>query len=178
MSPVSAMVFAVFGGVWIMLAIFSQREPIPALSVIPLIISGAIVWSAIRAQKSQIEKTPDERARTNKIVMYASIFEGVAIFIGLNILDNIGRPDLYLPGLALVVGLHFLPFARYIPDRRYYGIAAAMIAAALAGWAIQSQNLRTGLVGISCGLLLWGAAAVAIREASTARARGFNPHTP
>jgi hypothetical protein len=38
--------------------------------------------------------------------------EGVGIFIGINIVINMGHADLTIPVLALVVGLHFYPLAK------------------------------------------------------------------
>jgi len=38
--------------------------------------------------------------------------EGLGIFIGVNIVINLGHPELAVPVLALVVGLHFYPLAK------------------------------------------------------------------
>jgi len=38
--------------------------------------------------------------------------EGLGIFIGINIVVNLGHPELTIPVLALVVGLHFFPLAK------------------------------------------------------------------
>jgi len=38
--------------------------------------------------------------------------EGLGIFIGINIVVNLGHPELAVPVLALVVGLHFYPLAK------------------------------------------------------------------
>jgi hypothetical protein len=38
--------------------------------------------------------------------------EGLGIFIGINIVINLGHPELTIPVIALVVGLHFYPMAK------------------------------------------------------------------
>jgi len=38
--------------------------------------------------------------------------EGVGILIGINIVVNIGHPELTIPTIALIVGLHFYPMAK------------------------------------------------------------------
>jgi len=38
--------------------------------------------------------------------------EGLGIFIGINVVINLGHPELAIPVLALVVGLHFYPLAK------------------------------------------------------------------
>jgi lipoprotein signal peptidase len=166
MSPISAMVFGVFGGAWILFAIFSKPDPIVAWSVIPIGIAGVIVWWAVKTQRRMPMQRDEDRARINKIVSAASIFEGLAAFGGVNVLDNLQRKDLYFPGLATIVGVHFLPFARFIPDRRYYVLAFALCAVGAIGWMINDQSIRTAVVCFSSAMLLWGAAVVALRELS------------
>jgi len=52
--------------------------------------------------------------------------EGLGIFVGINIVINLGYPDLVIPTIALVVGLHFFPLAKVFKRTvDYY----------LAGWA-------------------------------------------
>ena len=95
--------------------------------------------------------------------MYATAFEGIALFVGANILNNLGIADQYLPLLAVIVGLHFLPFARYMPDRRYYLISSTLIAIGIAGAAVPSPDIRAWLVGLSSALVLWSASVIALR---------------
>src|SRR5476651_1634281 len=38
--------------------------------------------------------------------------EGLGILIGINVVINLGHPDLTIPVIALVVGLHFFPLAK------------------------------------------------------------------
>jgi hypothetical protein len=90
-------------------------------------------------------------------------FEGVAFFVGANILKNVGIADQYLPLLALIVGLHFLPFARYLPDRRYYLISVALMAIGVAGAVVPSPDVRAWFVGLSGALVLWTASIIALR---------------
>jgi hypothetical protein len=157
MSPVSAIVFSAFGGLWVVFAILSQRSPTPILCVVPI-----VVWS-ISVAKTRKRLAPDDKRRLNRIVMYASAFEGVAIFVGLNILNNMGIVDQYLSLIALIVGLHFLPFARYIPDWRYYPVALSLMAIGIAGALVPSPDLRAWFVGLSSGLVLWTASIIALR---------------
>jgi hypothetical protein len=63
--------------------------------------------------------------------------EGVGIFIGINVVINIGHPDLTIPVIALVVGLHFYPLAKIFKRTIDYYLAT---------W--------TTLVAISCIILI------------------------
>jgi len=164
MTPVSAMVMSVFGGLWIVFAIFSQRAPIPILCLVPIAIAALLVRRAIVVAKTRAPLAPRDHERVNKIVMYASAFEGVAIFVGINVLNNLGIANQFLPLLAVIVGLHFLPVGRYLPDWRYYPLAAALVAIGISGAMIPSPDLRAAFVGVSSALVLWTASIIALRE--------------
>jgi hypothetical protein len=100
--------------------------------------------------------------------MYASAFEGTAIGVGINILNNMGVADQYLPLIALIVGVHFLPFARYIPDWRYYLLSLSLMAIGIAGALVPSPDIRAWFVGLSSALVLWAASIVALRVRTAA----------
>jgi hypothetical protein len=69
-------------------------------------------------------------------------------------LAKLGRPDLLLPGLAIIVGLHFVPMAKALKVPAYFATAAGMTAIGLASLAV-SDPLRTSLTGLGCAVILW-----------------------
>jgi len=84
-------------------------------SVIALtLVINAIKYfrEAKRFPESESETDKAEEKRTGK--WFGIIFgaEGLMIFVGINIVINIGHADLTIPVIALVVGLHFYPLAR------------------------------------------------------------------
>jgi hypothetical protein len=64
-----------------------------------------------------------ERKRMGK--WFGIIFgaEGLGIFLAINIVINLGHPDLVIPVLALVVGIHFYPMARILRRKIDYYLA-------------------------------------------------------
>jgi hypothetical protein len=162
-SPVSAIVFSAFGGLWVVFAILSQRSPAPILCVVPIGIAAVLVVWSISVAKTRRPLAPDDKRRLRRVVMYASAFEGVAIFVGIGVLKNMAMVDQYLSLLALIVGLHFLPFARYIPDWRYYPVALSLMAIGIAGALVPSPDVRAWFIGLSSGLVLWTASIIALR---------------
>ena len=96
-------------------------------------------------------------------MMYATAFEGLAFVVGASILNKMAIADQDLPLLAIIVGLHFLPFARYIPDRRYYPMAVILVAIGTAGVFVPSPDIRAWFVGGSCALVLWAASITTLR---------------
>jgi hypothetical protein len=168
MSPVSAIVFSASGALWVVLAVYSQPLPSPVLCVIPIIIAVALISWSISVSRKRTPLPSNERTRVNKIVMYASAFEGVAIFLGAHILNNMGVAHQLLPLIAVVVGLHFLPFAPFLPERRYYPIAFILVAIGLRGALVHPPDVRAWFVGLSSAIVLWTAAVIALRTASLA----------
>lgn len=95
--------------------------------------------------------------------MYASLFEGVAFIVGGNVLHAVGVENQYLPLLAVIVGLHFLPFARYVPDKRYYVMATVFVTLGVVGAVMPAPDLRAAFVGVGCALVLWTVPIVILR---------------
>lgn len=82
--------------------------------IIITLISFAIYLFNISKRFPKLESEADkaEGKRTGK--WFGIIFgaEGLGIFVGINIVVNLGHADLTIPVIALVVGLHFYPLAR------------------------------------------------------------------
>ncbi|MFE0461109.1 hypothetical protein ACFW1A_17865 [Kitasatospora sp. NPDC058965] len=82
-------------------------------------------------------------------------------------------PELTLPLVAIVVGLHFLPLARVFDDARLITpgvVLAALGVAGLLAWAADaSRGTVYTLVGVGCAVTLWSTALwslVGIRRAA------------
>lgn len=60
--------------------------------------------------------------------------EGLGIFIGINVVINLGYPDLVIPMMALIVGLHFYPLAKVFKRTIDYYVATWSTIIALLGF--------------------------------------------
>ena len=65
------------------------------------------------------------------------------------------RPDLIMPMVGVVVGLHFLPLARAFGDRRFV-VAGCLLAGVCALSLLWPSPLRVAVAGIGAGVVLWG----------------------
>jgi len=79
--------------------------------------------------------------------------EGLGIFVGINIVVNLGYPDLVIPTIALVVGLHFFPLAKVFKRTIDYYLASWATLIAVLGFVftlnkILPVNLVMAFVGI------------------------------
>jgi hypothetical protein len=117
-------------------------------------ISAAILLGTRHA----LDATQDaDRAHVGRLVAIWSSAEGVAIFLAANILINLHMAERLLPTMAIIVGLHFLPLARGIPARIYYGSGAALVLVGAIGWLLPTGNAPL-VTGLLAALTLWASA--------------------
>ena len=79
----------------------------------------------------------------------------MGIFLVINILANIGMADRFMAGIALVVGLHFIPIAKGLPLPAYFAIAAALIILSIAGFVLPSAQTAALVLGYGGALTMW-----------------------
>src|SRR5581483_5396712 len=97
----------------------------------------------------------DEQRRRGRIVGIASAVEGLAILVAVNVLVNTGRRDLVAPAVAIIVGVHFLPLARWLPAPIYYLTAALLVGVGAAGASAGDVTARIVIVGVGAAAVLW-----------------------
>jgi hypothetical protein len=100
--------------------------------------------------------TPEDRKRSRQF-LYIFGTEGLAILAVKNILVNANLDYLFVPSLALIVGLHFFPLARIFKGTFDYYVAAWTTLAGLAGLALIIEralpaNTAIAIVAIGCAL--------------------------
>jgi hypothetical protein len=129
--------------------------PIPA--IIFFINSINLFKQAKYFPKSASEADLAEEKRAGK--WFGIIFgaEGLGIFIGINIVTNLGHPDLVIPAIALVVGLHFFPLAKVFKRTLDYYLATWATLIAVCGFIFTLNktmpvNYITAFVGIGLAI--------------------------
>jgi hypothetical protein len=126
----------------------------------PVIFGGACVSSFLiflsyRLPRQSSAVSAAESKRVGRIYMWSSIGEGIGIFLIVNILANVGLADRFMAGIALAVGLHFIPPAVLIPRRGDLCLAAVLLVVAAVGFAIPSAPHAALFVGVMGALTLW-----------------------
>ncbi len=137
-----------------------------ALPFLGFVLIGIAARHVIRLPGKGITPSP----REDRAILWSSIGEGVGLFLAANIVMNLHRPDLLLPSMALVVGLHFLPIAFAAGFRPFYVLGMALIVAAIMGFVIEAP---TGgeVAGFMAAVALWLASGMALRRDRLAKAR-------
>ena len=151
-----------FGAVFAALTMHWQWNVSGAALVLPFIVFAAIGLAAahvIRLPGHGIVPSP----KVERAFMWSSIAEGGGLFLATNIVLNLHHPELLLPAMALVVGLHFLPIAHAAAFRPFYILGAALILAAVAGFILGDSRGGT-IAGFMAALGLWVAATLAVHR--------------
>ena len=100
--------------------------------------------------------SPEDRRRSRQF-FYIFGTEGLAILVVKNILVNINLDYLFIPSLAILVGLHFFPLARIFKRKFDYFLAIWTTLVGLVGLALILQktlppNTSIAIVAIGCAL--------------------------
>lgn len=100
------------------------------------------------------EETPEDKKR-DKWFIVIFITEGLAILIARNVLVNINMVQLFVPCLALIVGLHFYPLAKLFKRTIHYYVGSWITIISIIGifmtiYQTTDQNLITAFVGFGC----------------------------
>ncbi len=169
MGAWGALVMSFFGAVFVSLTLYWQWHLAGIVLAVPFLgfaLIGLAAGHVIRSPGAGITPTPKEE----RAIMWSTIGEGIGLFLASNIVINLHRPDLLLPAMALVVGLHFLPIAFVAAFRPFFVLGAALIVAAITGFAVGAPT-GGAVAGFMAAGALWLAAGMAVRRDWVAKGR-------
>jgi hypothetical protein len=155
MSSTGVIIMGVFAAIWWLVGVRASGHASTLTYGIPLVVTGLIVIAALRGRERFEQASPEEEARRGRLVGIASGGEGLAIFLAMIVLGNLGLSDYAAPVIAIIVGLHFMPLARWMPARLYYCTGALLIVLGVCGFAIQRPDLRLLIVSLGAASILW-----------------------
>jgi hypothetical protein len=132
---------AFFTGLWTGIAwgglIGSAGQWVLGLFVLCVIFFVVQAIGFLKAAKSYPSiQTPEEVKQGKKMGMWFGIIfgaEGLFIVLAINLVNNMGHPDLIIPSIALVVGLHFYPMAWIFKRKIDYWLATWATGIAICG---------------------------------------------
>jgi hypothetical protein len=159
----------VFAAIWWLVGVRASGHGSPLTYGIPLLVTGLIIVAALRGRHRFEQASPEEHARRDRLVGIASGAEGLAIPVAVTVLGNIGLSDYAAPVIAIIVGLHFLPLARWLPAHLYYGTSALLIALGVSGCAIRAPDQRLLIVSIGAASVLWLTCVIVLSRARIMR---------
>ncbi len=171
MGAWGALIMSFFGAVFASLTLYWQWHLSGATLVLPFaafVLIGLFARYVISRPGEGIKPSEKE----NRVFMWSSIGEGIALFLASNIVINLHRPDLLLPSMALVVGLHFLPIAFVVSFRPFYWLGGALVVVAMASFFVGAPA-GGALAGLLAAGILWLASGLAVRRDLRAKRRSM-----
>jgi len=155
-----AVIMSFFGAIFFALTLAWQWQISGVTLAFPFIVFALIASAGLYAIRHGADGGGLSR-KVRKAILWSSTAEGIGIFVAVNVLTNLHRPELRLPATALIVGLHFLPIAAAAATRRFYILGAVLIGIAAVGFVL-SPPAGGEVAGIASAICLWIAAVFAI----------------
>jgi len=162
MGAWGALIMSFFGGVFVSLTMHWQWNVSGVRLILPFAVSALIaVFAALTIRRPGVGVMPSKQGE--KAIMWSSIGEGIGLFLVTNVVNNLHYPQLLLPAMAMVVGLHFLPIAYAEKFRPFYSLGFALTLSAIVGFVIDAP-LGGKMAGLMAAVCLWIASLIAIRR--------------
>jgi len=165
-----ALFFSIFGAAWLVLAVYALGRLDKVVASLVAIAIFLFVAAAIQIQRRGKEAaknayTEDEQRRNDRAFGIVNAVTWIAIFLEFQILTRLGRQDLAIAGVVLIVGLHFFPMPPLYRHR-----ANLVTGTFLVAWAILCAVLFKGdrmivFSALGAGVTLWISAIWALMTA-------------
>lgn len=163
-----ALIMAGFGAIWMISGVNALRLFRWETWLVIAVLTGLLCLMARqRLQRArQIASTgvavPESQSMQDRRRRFGRVmaFEWVPILLTVVVLGCIGHPELIMPAIAVIVGVHFIPLAKLFDVPLYYWTGGSLVLIAVVSFAIGDQVLRQVITGLGCGLSLWLTSAV------------------
>ena len=165
MNSAGVFIFCFFAPVWLALAKLNGA-PLPWIALaLGVCVSMVLIWLNQGKKREPSGLTAEDTKRIGRVFMWSIMGESVGIFAIVNVLTNFGLSDRLMAGIALVVGLHFIPIGLKVPMKIALLIAGVMLAISVVGFVIASAPNASLFVGCAGAVTLWAAVAAPIVQA-------------
>lgn len=167
-----ALFFLVFGAVWLVLALYAFGR---LTMVAGALLAGFVAWYAFvalrtrgRGNEAGKDAFPaDEQRRNDRAFGWVNAVTWALVFLMFQILPRFGHPDLPIPAVAVIVGLHFFPMPPLYRHRANLVTGAVIVLWTIVCLFAFRGDTRICFVAGGTGFILWMSAAWALRTADT-----------
>jgi hypothetical protein len=162
-AAVGSSIFSVFGAGWLIAWSQKTMGKAPVFWAAIALVGLAILMVAIKQFKRNqeahaAEAESPESKRAARVFNWVNIGQGIAIFLALNVANNIGHPEWFIPAFIFVVGLHFIPLAPVFKAPRHYVVGFALMLLAVAYPLLAKGGAADPVGCLGTGLILWASA--------------------
>lgn len=144
-----------YGAIWWILGIWAARQGSAlGYAVAPLAFAVLVGLARWRMPDEPPERRR-QRAQRGKVIGDVTGIQALLISIALFVLLRVDRMDLAAPIIAIIMGLHFLAFARMFPAFAYYATSVLLVGLGVTGFFLGAGNARELIVSIGAASILW-----------------------
>lgn len=118
-----------------------------------------VLWMAVLRRDRTHADRPSPSAHAWRVYWLMVAFEVVLLPVGASVLVRLDHPELTVPWVALVVGIHFLPFARAFRSPVFAVLGLVLIGLAVVGGLLAvlgDPDAGTLTAGVGSGIALLG----------------------
>jgi hypothetical protein len=174
-----AIFMSIFGALWLLfgmqaLDVLDTGRGVLTISA-ALLMLGSAAW-VMRAARRFPEEPTDPAV--GRLFGWINAVQWGACFAYYWVLAWLHREEYFVTGIALVVGLHFLPLARLFRRPASYATGGIMVCWTLAALAYAPAKYLQGVTAIGAGAILWQATATALAVAIAEARKPVNPSAP
>ena len=155
-----------FGGVWLVFGLLARGAMDAAKGSLIvagfLTLAGASLW--VMRQARNLPAVPADPA-VGRAFAWINAAQWAAAFGLWFLLHRLRLDDYFLSGLAVIVGMHFLPLARLFHSPANYATGGLLMIWAVVALAFVPAEHLTSVTAFGAGMILWQAAATALAVA-------------
>lgn len=156
-----AMFLFVFGGAWLVCAAFQStaglRLPAIILTVVCTAALSVFAYRRCRMHRPSLVTTAptSEQRAVGRAFNLINLAQWVAIVVVVGVCANLGLSRWIVPGIIVIVGLHFLPLAHVFRHPQYYVTGAALVVLAVAYPLLAPRGPASPVGCLGAGIILW-----------------------
>jgi hypothetical protein len=156
----AALISGFFGAVWVFEALFFGHAATPLWLTIAALATVVLVgWPIFEIRSLRhLQYSETDRAMWTSVskAYWADVaIEWIACTVAVLWLVLVRRYDLIPQCLGVIIGLHFLPLAKWFRVPLYYAVGAVMILGTLASFLLARGDARTIAACLANGFTLW-----------------------
>jgi hypothetical protein len=151
-----------FGAIFATMSLALQMHLTGTVLALPFVAFAAITLCAVQTLRLPGQGLVRSK-QAGRIIMWSTIGEGIGLVVAANLVIHLGHQNMLIPTVAGVVGLHFIPMARFIPFVPFYVTSFALILSAVVGFLV-SQPAGGALAGFAAAATLMASAVAAIQR--------------
>jgi MFS family permease len=175
-AAIGAIIFSIFGSAWLIAWSIKAYGERPDLWALIAILGMGILFAAFRQFKRNkaahaAESDSPESKRASRVFNIVNIGQGIAILVAVNVTNNIGLREWFIPVFIFIIGAHFLPLAVVFKTKRHWVTGSAMILLAVLYPQFASGGPADPVGCLGTGIILWASAITGLLPEVTANAR-------